>query len=145
VEVIIMKQVYPVIFTQLDDKKHTVLIEVPDLEILTEGFGMPNAIEMARDAIGLKVITMEDQKEKIPNPRMIKEIDALQGTFAQEGEGLVSMVDVDFAEYRRRMDNKTVRRNVTLPNWLNQEAEKAHINVSGVLQEALMLKLGVHR
>ena len=140
-----MKQVYPVIFTQLDDKKHTVLIEVPDLEILTEGFGMPNAIEMARDAIGLKVITMEDQKEKIPNPRMIKEIDALQGTFAQEGESLVSMVDVDFAEYRRRMDNKTVRRNVTLPNWLNQEAEKAHINVSGVLQEALMLKLGVHR
>ncbi|HBM01896.1 MAG TPA: HicB family protein [Roseburia sp.] len=140
-----MKQVYPVIFTQLDDKKHTVLIEVPDLEILTEGFGMPNAIEMARDAIGLKVITMEDQKEKIPNPRMIKEIDALQGTFAQEGESWVSMVDVDFAEYRRRMDNKTVRRNVTLPNWLNQEAEKAHINVSGVLQEALMLKLGVHR
>ena len=140
-----MKQVYPVIFTQLDDKKHTVLIEVPDLEILTEGFGMPNAIEMARDAIGLKVITMEDQKEKIPNPRMIKEIDALQGTFAQEGESWVSMVDVDFAEYRRRMDNKTVRRNVTLPTWLNQEAEKAHINVSGVLQEALMLKLGVHR
>ena len=140
-----MKQVYPVIFTQLDDKKHTVLIEVPDLEILTEGFGMPKAIEMARDAIGLKVITMEDQKEKIPNPRMIKEIDALQGTFAQEGESWVSMVDVDFAEYRRRMDNKTVRRNVTLPNWLNQEAEKAHINVSGVLQEALMLKLGVHR
>ena len=140
-----MKQVYPVIFTQLDDKKHTVLIEVPDLEILTEGFGMPNAIEMARDAIGLKVITMEDQKEKIPNPRMIKEIDALQGTFAQEGESWVSMVDVDFAEYRRRMDNKTVRRNVTLPNWLNQEAEKAHINVSGVLQEALMLKLVVHR
>ncbi len=140
-----MKQVYPVIFTQLDDKKHTVLIEVPDLEILTEGFGMPNAIEMARDAIGLKVITMEDQKEKIPNPRMIKEIDVLQGTFAQEGESSVSMVDVDFAEYRRRMDNKTVRRNVTLPNWLNQEAEKAHINVSGVLQEALMMKLGVHR
>lgn len=63
----------------------------------------------------------------------------------RRGESLVSMVDVDFAEYRRRMDNKTVRRNVTLPNWLNQEAEKAHINVSGVLQEALMMKLGVHR
>ena len=55
------------------------------------------------------------------------------------------MVDVDFEEYRRKMDNKTVRRNVTLPNWLNKEAEKAHINVSGVLQEALMMKLGVHR
>ena len=88
---------------------------------------------------------MEDQKEKIPNSRTSKEIDASQGTFAQEGESLVSMVEVDFTEYRRRMDNKTVRRNVTLPNWLNQEAEKEHINVSGVLQEALMMKLGVHR
>ena len=88
---------------------------------------------------------MEDQKEKIPNPRTSKEINASQGTFAQEGESLVSMVDVDFAEYRRRMDNKTVRRNVTLPNWLNQEAEKAHINVSQVLREALMMKLGVSR
>ena len=35
-----MKQVYPVIFTQLNDEKDTVLIEVPDLEIITEGFGI---------------------------------------------------------------------------------------------------------
>ena len=55
------------------------------------------------------------------------------------------MVDIDFAEYRKRADNKTVRRNVTLPNWLNQEAEYAGINVSKVLQEALMTKLGVSR
>ena len=43
-----MKQVYPVIFTQLNDKKDTVLINVPDMNILTEGFGLPDAIEMAR-------------------------------------------------------------------------------------------------
>ncbi|MFQ9115683.1 hypothetical protein [Eubacterium sp.] len=43
------------------------------------------------------------------------------------------------------LDNKTVRRNVTIPNWLNQEAEKAHLNVSKVLQEALMSRLGVSR
>ena len=47
--------------------------------------------------------------------------------------------------YRNRLDNKAVRRNVTLPNWLNQEAEKSHLNVSKVLQEALMAKLGVSR
>ena len=63
------------------------------------------------------------------------------------GEGLsyVSYVDVDLTVYRNRVDNKMVRRNVTLPNWLNQEAEKACINVSKVLQEALMLRLGVSR
>ena len=57
----------------------------------------------------------------------------------------MSLVDIDFKEYRRKIDNKTVRKNVTLPNWLNKEAEKAHINVSRVLQEALMLKLGVSK
>lgn len=140
-----MRQVYPVIFTPLNDKKDTVLIEVPDWEILTEGYGMADAVEMARDAIGLKGITYEDKEKKFPEASSINEIDTSKGTFAEDGECYVSFVDIDFTEYRRRVDNKTVRRNLTLPNWLNQEAEKAHINVSRVLQEALMLKLNVSR
>ena len=59
--------------------------------------------------------------------------------------GILTLVDVNFTEYRRRMDNKAVRRNVTLPNWLNIEAEKAQINVSRVLQEALINVLGLSR
>ena len=140
-----MRQVYPVIFTPLNDKKDTVLIEVPDWEILTEGYGMADAVEMARDAIGLKGITYEDKEKKFPEASSINEIDTSKGTFAEDGECYVSFVDIDFTEYRRRVDNKTVRRNVTLPNWLNQEAEKSHINVSKVLQEALMARLGVSR
>lgn len=140
-----MKSVYPVIFTQTNDEKNTVLVEVPDLEILTEGFGMADAIDMARDAIGLNGITKEDRGEEIKEPSPIGKISADKGTFAELGESIVSMVDIDFVAYRRMVDNKTVRRNVTLPNWLNQEAEKAKINVSKVLQEALMAKLGVYR
>ena len=136
-----MKNIYPVIFTPLNDEKDTVLVEVPDLGILTEGYGMVDAVYMARDAIGLKGITREDEGKDIPNPSALNDIDASKGTFAEDGKGYVSLVDIDFVEYRRRVDNKTVRRNVTLPNWLNQEAEKAHINVSRVLQEALMAKL----
>ena len=78
-------------------------------------------------------------------PSSLSDIDITKGTFYGEGTALVSLVDVDLIAYRRLIDNKTVRRNVTLPNWLNQEAEKAHINVSRVLQEALMMKLGVSR
>lgn len=140
-----MKSVYPVIFTRTNDEKDTVLVEVPDLEILTEGFGMADAIDMARDAIGLNGITKEDKGEVIKEPSQIGAISADEGTFAEQGESIVSMVDIDFVAYRRMVDNKTVRRNVTLPNWLNQEAEKAKINVSKVLQEALMAKLGVYR
>ena len=140
-----MKNIYPVIFTPLNDEKDTVLVEVPDLGILTEGYGMVDAVYMARDAIGLKGIIREDEGKDIPNPSALNDIDASKGTFAEDGKGYVSLVDIDFVEYRRRVDNKTVRRNVTLPNWLNQEAEKAHINVSRVLQEALMAKLNVSR
>ncbi|MGN0352973.1 MAG: type II toxin-antitoxin system HicB family antitoxin [Roseburia sp.] len=140
-----MREVYPAIFTPLNDEKNTVLIEVPDLQILTEGFGMADAVEMARDAIGLKGICYEDEGRELPQPSLMSDIDVSKGTFAEDGVGCVSLVDIDFAEYRRKVDNKTVRRNVTLPNWLNQEAEKAHINVSRVLQEALMMKLDVSR
>ncbi len=84
-------------------------------------------------------------RRELPKPSMLIDINPANGTFAEDGEGYVSLVDIDFTEYRRRVDNKTVRRNVTLPNWLNQEAEKAHLNVSRVLQEAFMSKLGVSK
>lgn len=138
-----MKKVYPVIFTVTNDEKDTVLIEVPDWSILTEGFGMADAIHMARDAIGLKAIYYEDKEMAIPEPRWIYDIDLSKGTFVKDGRNCVSLVDIDFAEYRKKSDNKSVRRNVTIPYWLNQEAEKANINVSKVLQNALMEVLGV--
>lgn len=137
-----MKRAYPVIFTQVDD---VILIEVPDFSILTEGTDIENAIEMARDAIGVAGISKEDNNEKIPLPSRIMDIDVYNGTFVNEGDNFVSVVDIDFSDYRRKADNKMVRRNVTLPNWLDYEADKADINVSKVLQDALMSKLNVYR
>lgn len=137
-----MKAIYPVIFTQTTTN---VLVEVPDLEILTEGKDIQDAVEMARDAIGVTGISMQDHNEEIPEASRMDQVNASLGTFAGDGQSYVSLVDIDFDVYRRKVDMKTVRRNVTLPNWLNLEAEAAHINVSKVLQEALMAKLGVSR
>lgn len=142
-----MKVTYPVIFTDVDTN---ILIEVPDLGILTEAneegtakATMADAIMMARDAIGLSCITKEDHGEKIPEASEFTDIDITKGTFYGEGSTLTSLVDVDLLVYRRQIDNKMVRRNVTLPNWLNQEADRACINVSKILQDALMTTLGV--
>ena len=137
-----MKRVYPVILTQAED---CILIEVPDLEILTQGKDLADAIEMARDAIGLTIITMQDKEQDVPMPSIEANNNMKAATFAEDGVNMMALVDIDVEAYRRKYDNKTVRRNVTLPNWLNKEAEKAHLNVSRVLQEALMLKLGVSR
>jgi predicted RNase H-like HicB family nuclease len=138
-----MKNVYPVIFTQTNDEKDTVLISVPDLEILSEGYGMTDAVEMARDAIGATGLTFEDMGKDIPKPSKMGMVDVSNSEFADCGDSFISLVDIDFTEYRRKVEHKSVRRNVTIPNWLNQEAEKAHLNVSKVLQEALMAKLNV--
>ena len=106
---------------------------------------MNDAIDMARDAIELKCVSMEDAKETIPNPSEISSLDIRKGTFTNDGKTVISLVDIDSGEYRKKIDTKTVRRNVALPSWLNYEADKAGINVSRVLQEALMDVLHVRR
>jgi predicted RNase H-like HicB family nuclease len=137
-----MKNVYPVFFTKTDT---VILVEVPDMEILTEGKNMTDAVEMARDAIELKCVSIEDDGMEIPLPSEITSLNVNNGTFAEEGMTIVSLVDIDSDEYRRKIDTKTVRKNVTIPSWMNYEAEHAGINVSRVLQDALMDILGAQR
>ena len=137
-----MKKLYPVIFTQVEN---SVLIEVPDLKILTEGRDIENAIDMARDAISIAIVSMEDNNESVPIPSTIEDVDVTKGTFADAGKSFVSLIDANIEEYRRKVDTTPVRRNVSLPNWLNQEVSAAGINVSRVLQDALMEKLNIER
>ena len=60
---------------------------------------------------------------------------------AAEKGTLVTLVDVDFAEYRRQNDLRSVKKNCTIPSWLNAEAERAGVNFSAVLQAALKEEL----
>ncbi len=144
-----MKQVYPTFIVNTNDgSEHPFLVCVPDMEILTEGDTFADAIEMARDAIGLAGISMEDNGEELPTPsdqRNALEKVKQNREYIDFSEGILTYVDVDFLEYRKKVDTKTVRRNVALPSWLNYEAEHAGINVSRVLQEALMNVLNVKR
>ena len=55
----------------------------------------------------------------------------------------MTLVDVNFAEYRRQHDLHTVKKNCTLPSWLCYEAEKANINFSQILQNALKKELHI--
>ena len=119
------------------------------MKIYTEGTSIADAIEMARDAIGLKGIDLEDENIELPKPSDADKAIELAKEDADEdfdySTGLLTYVDVDFSEYRKKHDNKMVRRNVTLPCWLNYAADKAQLNVSKVLQEALKEKLAVKR
>lgn len=127
-----MKTVYPILLTPAE---RGYVVYVPDLEINTEGDDLADAIEMARDAIGLWGISEEDTGREIPKA---------SGTMPHpEKDELVTLVDIDFTAYRRANDLRTVRKNVTLPSWLNDLAEKNGVNFSQVLQESLKERLNV--
>ena len=129
-----MKDSYPIVLTP-DENGYTVFI--PDFDINTQGYNLTEAIEMARDAIGLMGIDLEDDGKEIPKPCKEK-LNIVAPDF-------ISFVDVDFAEYRRKNDLKTIKKNCTIPSWLSYEAEKAGINFSQVLQTALKRELRIDR
>lgn len=126
-----MRKAYPITMEQGEKQ---IVVYVPDFNINTEGADYAEAMEMARDAIGLVGIDMEDDGEALPEP---SEIGAVKSS------GVVTLVDVDFAEYRRRHDMTSVRKNCTIPSWLNSEAEKAGLNFSAVLQKGLKQELRI--
>ena len=129
-----MKGAYPIV---MEKAGKDVVVYIPDFDCNTEGTDFADAMRMARDAIGLMGITIEDDGNAIPEPSDLEAVMA-----AHEGE-IVTLVDVDFAEYRKANDMRTVRRNVSLPQWLDTKAAQSGINVSAVLQKALKAELGI--
>ena len=130
-----MKNAYPIVMTQ--GKEH-IVVYIPDFDINTQGADIPDAIEMARDAIGLMGIDMQDDGEELPKASTIAEVQAGAAPGA-----MVSLVDVDFGEYRRKNDMRVVKKNCTIPSWLNFEAEQAGVNFSAILQAALKSELHI--
>lgn len=128
-----MKTAYPVIFT---DTGKGYVASVPDMEIDTQGDTLADAIAMARDAIGIMGIDMEDDGKQLPAPSDLAAV-------RHDAGEIVSMVDIDFDAYRRANDRRTVRTNVSLPSWLKVKAEEAGVNFSAVLQSALKQELNL--
>lgn len=128
------KGAYPIVLKRTAEGYY---VEIPDFDIGTQGTSVVNAMEMARDAIGLMGIDMEDDGKDIPAPHTNEII--------REEDDILTLVDVDFAEYRRKVDNRAVKKNCTLPYWLSVEADKRGLNYSRVLQDAIMNILGISR
>lgn len=130
-----MKYAYPAIFAPEEEGSYGVV--VPDLPgCVTCGNNVIDAIEMVRDAISMWLCDAEDKNENIPKPSGLTDHQTSVG-------GFVNLVDVDTAEYRRENESRAVKKTLTIPSWLNVQAEKSGINFSQVLQEALRERLGL--
>lgn len=128
------KYVYPAVFTPEDDYY---IVKFPDIRnCFTQGKGLSDALEMANDALCLMLYQMEEDGETIPAPTDINDIHPEKGSF-------VSFVACDTLEYRKFFEKKSIKKTLTIPEWLNTIAERKNVNFSATLQEALIQKLGL--
>ena len=135
-----MKYAYPAVFTEeKNEKLGTVYnVEFPDIPgCFTFGASIPEAMEMAREALAGCLTVMQDDRDPIPAASLVGAV--------RHDEGFVSLIDLDMAEYRRKTDAKAVRRTVSLPQWLDAMAQDAGLNFSQTFQDALKNRLGVQQ
>jgi len=124
---------YPAFFYYDDDG---ISIEFPDLPgCLPCAHTTEEAFKNAKEALGLHLYGMEKDNDKIPEPTSVNKL--------RPGKnGVVTMVDVFMPAVRDRINNAYVKKTLTIPAWLNREAEEADVNFSQLLQESLKNYLG---
>ena len=130
------KLFYPAIFHTAEEGGFWVTF--PDFpECLTEGDDLQKAYEMAVEALGIVLVGRKEDREVIPDPTPINELNV--------EDGAIVIVGFDMLEYQRKHNSKAVKKTLSIPEWLNEEAIEKGVNFSQVLQEALMNKLNIRK
>ena len=123
------KYVYPAIFEL--NELGGYCVRFPNIQGgYTEGKDLADAIEMAQDVLCLMLYNHEKEGNIIPPPTPLYELEVPDGAFA-------SLIGCDTGYYKRYFANKLVNKTVTIPSWLNLEAEREGINFSQVLRTGL--------
>ena len=126
-----MKLIYPAVFKPFTDQSGGYVVEFPDLPgCVTEGKDLEQAIEMGIDAASGWILGELEDGEKIPPASAYSEITVENGC-------MINMLLLDIDAYEEKYGEKAVRKNLTIPAWLNTFAEKNNINFSKLLQDTL--------
>ena len=126
---------YPAIFH--NDERGGYWISFPDFpECMTQGETMEEAYEMAVEAMGLCI------DDRLRNEESLPEVSAPVDYILQEGD-FTCLIEFDLVQYRKKHNTKSVKKTLSIPEWLNEAAMEHDINFSQVLQEALMKKIGI--
>lgn len=126
------KLFYPAIFHKAEEGGFWV--SFPDLpECITEGDDMTQAYEMAADALGLCLESRMEESDIVPVP-------SSPDCISIENNAFLVIIEFDQLEYKKKHSKKSVKKTLTIPEWLNEEAVARNINFSQALQEALIAK-----
>lgn len=136
-----MKLIYTACF-YLNEDGQSYTVTVPDLPgCTTFGDNLEEALDMIIDAAsGWVLVELEEGKHVPPATEMFNI--SLDDDLIVNSKAFKSLITLDMDEYAEKYGDKAVRKNTTIPAWLNTIAEKENINFSQVLQEALKKQLG---
>ena len=114
-------------------------IEFPDLPgCLPCADSIDEAVDNAREALGLHLWGMEQDNETIPEPTPLSEINC-------DKNAIPVLVDVFMPPFRDKLNNRFVKKTLSLPAWLADLADKDGVNCSKIFQSALIDYLGVSK
>ena len=123
-------------------------IVFPDLNYLaTCGDTLEEALESGIDCLAGYVYSARMEGEELPEASDLQDVDpkeVLREIGSKSGEGYVNMITVDVDSYAKEHFEKSVKKTLTIPSWLNEAAISQNINFSAVLQDALKERLGLH-
>ncbi|MFA5577313.1 MAG: type II toxin-antitoxin system HicB family antitoxin [Tissierellaceae bacterium] len=129
--------IFPAIITKFADNDYNVSF-LDFEEIITFGETLEEAYTMAEDALKLTLFDLyEDEKD------IIEATDI--GNIELDEHQIIILVKINLNQIIKEYDNKAVKKTLTIPAWLNKEAEKSHVNYSQLLQEALVNHLKLHQ
>ena len=137
-----MLSIYPACFYKEKEGNYSVIF--PVLGIATCGDTINEAMEMAVDCLAGYLYTAKHEIESIPAPSQLKDID-IDSEYDDYKNAFVNMVAVDVEEYAKKYFEKSVKKTLTIPSWLNDIAVENNINFSQVLQNALKEQLKLNR
>ena len=103
--------------------------------IITCGETLEQAFRMAEDALKLELFDLYSDNKEIP--------DAIFSYESLEFNQIPFVIKINLKETIEQYDNKSIKKTLTIPSWLNKAAERNNINFSQVLQEALKEKLNL--
>lgn len=139
-----MLSAYPACFFKEEDGYSVIF---PDLNHLaTCGDTLEEALAMAIDCLAGYLYTCQKDGESVPEPSVLESInpaDVAKELYEELGECFVNIVTVDVAEYAKTHFEKSVKKTLTIPAWLNAAALEKGVNFSQVLQDALKEQLHV--
>lgn len=128
-----MKYIYPAIFTPDGEG---FLVDFPDLpQCYTDGKNLQEAFEKAEDVLALCLWTLESRKQTIPSPSRPDALEAAGGT--------IVLVKADTLPIRKMNESQSVRKNLTIPGWMDSIAREHNLNFSQLLQNAICRECGL--